>query len=357
MTLQKIAVIGAGITGLNAACILHLAGLDVHVFEKSRGLGGRLATRRSDFGIFNHGAQFATARHPDFIKYLKMAQQKGAAEQWVPTPHVPQQNNNARSIPGGSLGRQNHQDSNAGWFRGTPAMNNLVAPLNCGFTINKNTRISAVRPLGNEQFELLSQEGPRSGHRIKPQSHGIFDGVIVAIPAPQCAEILMPLSPRFDGIGDVTMAPCWAVMIAFQNKAATGFDVLPDAHPDIAWIGRNPNNAPFAAPDNMFDRWTIHASPQWSQDHLEDDAETVGHLIETRLRSLFKDMNITTPPIVMRQAHRWRYARTIKPLGQSHLSSLDGRIVAAGDWCMGARIEAAFQSGESAARAIMAVCK
>ncbi|HIP78813.1 MAG TPA: FAD-binding protein, partial [Kiloniellaceae bacterium] len=43
----RIAVIGAGLAGLLCARRLQDAGLHPVVFEKSRGLGGRLATRRA----------------------------------------------------------------------------------------------------------------------------------------------------------------------------------------------------------------------------------------------------------------------------------------------------------------------
>ena len=53
---ERIAIIGAGLAGLSAARALTAAGHTPVVFEKSRGLGGRLATRRTEFGPIDHGA-------------------------------------------------------------------------------------------------------------------------------------------------------------------------------------------------------------------------------------------------------------------------------------------------------------
>lgn len=65
MTL-KIAIVGAGPSGLTCARRLAAAGTAVTVFEKGRGVGGRCATRRSDVGPFHHGAPSFTARSTPF---------------------------------------------------------------------------------------------------------------------------------------------------------------------------------------------------------------------------------------------------------------------------------------------------
>ena len=79
----KIAIIGAGLTGLACAKKLSLANLSPIVFEKSRGLGGRLSTRRNGNHIsFDHGAQYVSANGYTFQKYLNKAIEKGVAAEW-----------------------------------------------------------------------------------------------------------------------------------------------------------------------------------------------------------------------------------------------------------------------------------
>ena len=50
-------IIGAGIAGLLAATMLNRANMSVRILDKGRGLGGRMATRRQDGAVFDHGAQ------------------------------------------------------------------------------------------------------------------------------------------------------------------------------------------------------------------------------------------------------------------------------------------------------------
>jgi predicted NAD/FAD-dependent oxidoreductase len=66
MNTQHIAIIGVGMAGVVCARTLRQAGHNVTLFEKSRGLGGRMSTRASAFGSFDHGTQYFTVRDPRF---------------------------------------------------------------------------------------------------------------------------------------------------------------------------------------------------------------------------------------------------------------------------------------------------
>ncbi|HCP22242.1 MAG TPA: FAD-dependent oxidoreductase, partial [Marinobacter hydrocarbonoclasticus] len=59
-SIRSIAVIGSGLAGLTAAILLGDSGHNVRVFEKSRGPGGRLASKRVANGSADIGAQYFT---------------------------------------------------------------------------------------------------------------------------------------------------------------------------------------------------------------------------------------------------------------------------------------------------------
>jgi predicted NAD/FAD-dependent oxidoreductase len=52
------------------------------------------------------------------------------------------------------------------------------------------------------------------------------------------------------------------------------------------------------------------------------------------------------PPVAAIEAHRWRYARVEKPVGEPYLLDRPGDLALCGDWCLDARVEAAFISGD-----------
>ena len=78
----QVAVVGAGLSGMSCASRLHQAGWCVTVFEKSRGPGGRMSTRRSDGTSFDHGAQYFTARSTEFQQQVHQWQLDGVVAVW-----------------------------------------------------------------------------------------------------------------------------------------------------------------------------------------------------------------------------------------------------------------------------------
>ena len=66
-----VAVVGAGMAGVVCARTLVQAGHRVTLLEKSRGLGGRMSTRHTEFGGFDHGSQYFTVRDARFETALR----------------------------------------------------------------------------------------------------------------------------------------------------------------------------------------------------------------------------------------------------------------------------------------------
>jgi renalase len=335
---RRIAVVGAGIAGIACARTLVQAGHRVTVFEKSRGAGGRMATRESEFGGFDHGTQYFTVRDTRFEKALATA--PGLVRPWSA--------NTVRILD--ELGRvvaSALPPKEAHWVA-TPGMNALVRlwaqPLAASGQLAFETEVMRIEAdkLHAKQWQLQT-EGPGADSRV----HSGFDTVILAVPSSQAQALLLSsqqAKPLVAELSEVSVAPCWTLMLAFPQAmqptmAHLGphWNAARSTHHRIAWLARE-SSKPGRSP---IERWTVQASPEWSERHLEDDAERV----KAKLLKAFTEVTGIRAQPPHAAVHRWRYAQTQQPLGKTHAWDAKSRIGACGDWCLGHRVEDGFVSG------------
>jgi renalase len=318
----RIAVIGAGIAGLACAQELARADAKVTVFERSRGLGGRLGTRHNGSFVFDHGAQFITARSRPFVKFAEVAARAGSLAHWRPRV------------------REDERVFDApieDWLVGTPGMSALVRPL--GRTVDVQTGVSVHELLqGQRGWELQTDSG-RQNH--------VFDAVVVAVPAPQAMSLLGSHGRAFRHLTDVRMAPCWAGMIAFERPIDVGGDVCRWTKGPLSWAACDSSKpGRQTAPQT----WVVHATPQWSREHLEADARDAARLL---LDEFAQAVGQPLPQPVHLEAHRWRHAFVEQALGLPCLVDEEIAAGACGDWCIAPRVEAAYESGRSVAHSVL----
>ena len=83
---MQIAIVGAGMAGLSCATRLAALGHELVLFDKGRGPGGRMATRRVEADgtmlRFDHGAQYFTARDPRFVEQVARWEREGVVARW-----------------------------------------------------------------------------------------------------------------------------------------------------------------------------------------------------------------------------------------------------------------------------------
>ncbi|MES2511182.1 MAG: FAD-dependent oxidoreductase [Pseudomonadota bacterium] len=343
---RHIAVIGAGIAGIACARTLVQAGHQVTVFEKSAGAGGRMATRVNEFGGFDHGAQYFTARDARFIQVLMQ----------TPATVRPWSANTVRILD--ELGRvvaSALPPKEAHWVS-TPGMNALVrhwaAPLDSAQRLLVNTQVTRIEAdkLDPTRWQVQT-EGSGAGSRV----HSGFDSIVLAIPVAQAKALLLSSQTGqglIDAAAAVTVAPCWTLMLAFPqaiqpNLAHLGphWNAARSTHHRVAWLARE-SSKPGRSP---IERWTVQASPDWSERHIEDDDERV----KAKLLKAFTEVTGIRATPAHAEVHRWRYAQTMEPLGKTHLWDARSGIGVCGDWCIGHRVEDGFISGLEMALAIL----
>lgn len=321
-------MIGAGMAGLVAADRLRKHGCSVTVLEKSRGVGGRIATRRLEDGsAFDHGAQYFTARDPAFVRQVDDWLQRGIVEPWK---------GRIVSLDCGQVDELHDQPTR---YVGVPGMNAIAKSLASDLDIRLGVTAQAVL---HEGAEWRVQDSAQT-------MHGPFDLLLVSAPAPQTAALLREVAPTIaTRLPEVAMSPCWAVMLQFAEPLALSFDGAFVERSPLSWIARNSSKPQRSATES----WVLHAAQGWSVENLElspDDAarrlvaafwEATGRPSQTPLRQL---------------AHRWRFALPLQPLTERHLLDWNHRVGVCGDWCGGPRVEGAYLSGLSLATELLAL--
>lgn len=340
-----VAVVGAGMAGVVCARTLVQAGHRVSLFEKSRGFGGRMATRRTEFGSFDHGSQYFTVRDPRFARALLTAQD--VVRPWaVSTVRVLDELGHV--LASAPPPREPH-------YVAKPGMNALVThwgqpllqPEHFGGLQAQTTLETRVVQIERDALHpaqwQLRLEGSDGGLQVV----GGFDRVVLAMPHPQAHDLLLSsgLAPQLrQALTDVHVAPCWTLMVAFPNAAQPGLSHLGpqwnaarSTHHRISWLAREGSKPG----REQIERWTVQAAPDWSAKHLEDDPERVKGKL---LRGFAEITGIRAMP-THAVVHRWRFAQTQTPLGRSHLFDRELGLGLCGDWCLGHRVEDAFISG------------
>ncbi|HTN13808.1 MAG TPA: FAD-dependent oxidoreductase [Sphingomonadaceae bacterium] len=308
---MRVGVVGAGMAGLACGQMLAACGVEVRLFDKGRGPGGRMSSRRMETpcgaAVFDHGAQFITARDPEFVDQIGRWEAAGAASRWP--------------------------EARADAWVGVPAMNAIPRHMAQGLdvTVGAHVRGIARSPLG---WSLAFAQG----------SAGPFDALVIAVPAEQAAPLLGLYCLDMARIAVLAPStPCWAAMLTFAQP----LDCPPVIrhHGIIAWAARNGSKPGRTGPE----AWTIHAGTEWSQEHLEQTPEFAA---EALTRAFLAAAGSVQEPAVA-VAHRWRFALS-GDAGRKALWDSTSRLGVCGDWLIGARVEAAWLSGRRLAQLILA---
>ena len=336
---RSVAVIGAGIAGLSCARALADAGIPVTVFEKSRGTGGRMSTRRRDKAAWDHGAQYFTARDPAFRAQVASWVQGGDAALWQPR----------LAVLGGGSPPESHEAPER--YVGAPRMTAPATRLAEGLAVLTEKTVSRLERTsagwlvhvtdGNAPGAIgTSPAASGSAHTGSDGAPVSFSAVAVAIPSPQCKRLLATTAPEMAAsAARVAMQPCWSAMLTFDAPPELSFDAAFVNDGPLRWVARNSTKPGREA----CDAWVLHASAAWSEQHLDATAESAG----VALAEAFRAWGAPSPATCA--GHRWLYALASAPLDVECLWDATARLGACGDWVLGGRVEGAWLSGRNLA--------
>ncbi|WP_374674288.1 NAD(P)/FAD-dependent oxidoreductase [Ideonella sp.] len=332
MSRPRVAVVGTGMAG--AACAARLARADVEVvlFDKARGVGGRLATRRvvlpgpdgTDQEVaFDHGAPFFTARSPGFAAAVDEAAGAGWlvpwSPRWAPDSFQP-------------------LEQEAAWLA-QPRMTRWCAQLCAGVPVHLNAQV----------VQLVRRGGRWAVHADAPV--GVVDGfthVVVAVPPAQAAPWLLEHRPDWaHEARHWALQPCWTWLgVAEHTPEAPAWDVCRPPRGPLAWLLRQDTRPGRAAPPG-WTPWVAHATAEWSRLWLEAAPEAVEAALRPAVQALLGEGVRWRGSWV----HRWRYAQSARSVAAQPAPWCDDALglAVAGDYLGGGGVEGAWRSGQAVA--------
>lgn len=318
---MKIAILGSGVAGLSAARDLRRRGIDAVVFDKSRGVGGRMSTRYADAWEFDHGAQYFTVQDADFQAEIDTAVEAGVVAAWEAK---------ALYLKTGELST----DTGRARYVGLPRMNSLPKYWAEGLDVNLGRRITSIEKL--ESWILTFEDGSTAAG---------FDGVISTLPPAQAEKILPQTFPKRASVAAAEMHVCFCLMVGLSAPINPGWDTLRVKDLPIDWIAINN-----AKPGRSQDVGTVvvQSEAAWSDANVETDRESVQAVMLKAASALLGLPLEDAPHIAL---HRWLYAANKSSPDVPCLKG-DGFAVA-GDWCLGGRVQGAWLSGRAAAQAFI----
>lgn len=340
-----VVIVGAGIAGLVAARELAASGCRVAVLEKSRGVGGRMATRRLGAAVCDHGAQFFTVRGRAFGTLVGEAHEAGVVERWCDGFTRATANGGGMLPPG---------DGHPRW-RGISGMTGLPKHLAAG--------LDPARCEIRTGVKATALEAEASGVTLRLDDGGAIGAaaVVLTCPVPQSLDLMAAGGLTAPGRGLLDPAavrtlsaidydPCFTLMLVLARPSrvpAPGgiqFEADGPANGPIAWLADNQQKGISPAPS-----LTVHATAAFSRAHFETPADDVAALLLEAAAPWLDGPPATA--VVERSLHRWKFAQptTIVP-NPMVAASTAPPIVCCGDAFAGPKVEGAASSGLAAAR-------
>lgn len=339
-----VVVVGAGMAGLVCAQLLRQAGYSTAVVEKSRGLGGRVATRRLPTVCADHGVRYLEAQGDRTQQLIQFLLDRNAVRPWT-----------ARHYRFTSTNALQPAASRPSSYAAPEGMTAIAKALATGLEIRRSQRVTALEPIANDHWRLKLETADAAPLLLQAKA------VVLMIPAPQALSLAEPIAGLpasvLAALRSVEFDPCITAIAAYPPALEVSAD-LPwqivsfDDDPILREAVWDSSKRQADAPPVF----VLHSTAEFARQQFEaaDDGGPAGAhqaqpLLDRAAETLIPWLN--QPELV--QIQRWRYAFVRRSLTTPALAAqVPLPLVCSGDWCGGCTVEAALRSGEAAAQAV-----
>jgi predicted NAD/FAD-dependent oxidoreductase len=327
---KRIAIIGAGIAGLTLANRLSDY-VDVQIFEKARGVGGRMSTRYQAPFTFDHGTQFFTVRDKKFAQFIAPYLSSGLIQEWkgkVITLEA------------------DKKTTDRLWFEphyvACPGMNNLCKKMAENIAITLNCE---VKPLGEKTtrgWQLVDKDD---------RLLGLFDLIISTAPPVQTCRLFDAYLSQEQGLRHSKLLASYTMMLGFEKTWDQSWIAAKIHNSPLEWIAVNSTKP---GRNQEMTALVIHSNNLWAEEHVNDDVQSAGSYLYAELEKLL-GLLIVKPDYYT--VHRWRYALLDKAHDdETRLPPYFDTVLnlaSVGDWGTKSRIEDVWLDAHLLANEIM----
>jgi len=320
----RVGIIGAGVAGLAAARALHRAGTEVVVFEKSRGFGGRCATRRVGDFTFDTGATSIAPRGRPLEAV--MTQELDSSDLVViekPIYH----HQYGRITPGDAPKFRRYA------YRS--GMTKLAKLLGEGLSIRFETRIESLEKV-NGTIRMGNEE---------------FDAVILACPTPQ-AQALLESVNESRSLANTRFRPCLSLLLGYDldlGDVPYCAVIDPEQRSPLTWLSVESAKSPGRAPTGST-ALVAQMGPEFSRaNETAEDSVILNEALATLARLFGPKWE--SPSLA--EVKRWKYSQPETTALFDTVNRPGSKIIIAGDGVMGPRVEFAYESGVQAAKMLL----
>lgn len=322
------AIVGAGMSGLVCAQQLQQAGYRVVVVEKSRGLGGRVTTRRLQDTCADRGLSYLIPQGELTTSFVKLLHSQGIVTVWTDTTHEFSADLGLKEIKTLPL------------YIAPMGMSEIARFLAKDLEIQRNRRVVGLS-LDNNCWHLQFADS---------DAEVVAKAVVVAIPAPQALTLLTPFAASgvLDSLRQVEFSACISVIAGYPaNMPLPSWQAVKFINDDtLAWIGNDSSKRS----EMLSPVFVFHSSAKFAQTYIDtEDLQPVGQQLLNNAAKLFPEF-VNADWL---QVDRWRYAFPTTPLPHTYLNADTPQpLICCGDWCGGLNLEGAMRSGIAAAKQI-----
>jgi predicted NAD/FAD-dependent oxidoreductase len=329
-----IAIIGAGLSGLVAAQQLMQAGHTVTVFEKSRGMGGRMSTRYAKgdrSSKFDHGTPFLSAQGPLFNAFIHELEAKGLIKKWT---------NKFLYEDADTITEVSAIPSGADLYVALDGMNSIGKYLSRPIDVRNGVRVGGITHFGKKAHK-------KKVWMLNLDDQQVFeaDAVIVALPATQAYGVIQTAQDETSirriirEIDEISYNPSLSFMFNFGKQEIPDWSALKLVDPDVSLIINESSKRDFGGDFAV----VVHSTPELAIKHQTDDRDLALHQI---LKVLTRELGVFASNPLWHDIHYWRYARARKTISSPFFECDDPDLPLAiiGDYFKGNDLEASYNS-------------